>query len=416
MSIKNENAQLKPSLAKKLSAYSTIACTSLLTSSPASAGVIYKNVADTRTTDSYDVYFFSTVTPEIVIDKNGQNIDITGALDVIGNNVKTGIGMTMSMIGSMPMSVPISYFKKAATPVSNSYVISSSNANWGLQDKKKGIILDATGSYNSNAIGQFTRGTPGFLGVKFKIGQNIHYGWIRLTIDADASAFTVHDHAYNDAPGESITITLPSPNTAPVLSNFDTTLQVQNDGTPIVLDSDVTVSDTELDNANSFEGAKIAISRDGLPDSNDVFSNSGRLGTLTEGNSFTLNGEQLGTVESISDGYFELKFNANATSAKVDEVLQSITYSNSNETTGSQIVLNFGFNDGNLNDVTGNIGDQGYGNGTVSMLTTLHFVSANEKTSNPYSIPTMNEYGMIILAMILMGSAARMMPKQNEEV
>ncbi|ETR69592.1 MAG: hypothetical protein OMM_03842 [Candidatus Magnetoglobus multicellularis str. Araruama] len=148
---------------------------------------------------------------------------------------------------------------------------------------------------------------------------------------------------------------------------------------------------------------------------NNIFSNTGNLGPLTEGNPFTLSGEQLGTVTNNSNGYCELTFNANATAAKVDEVLQSITYSNSNETDGSQVVLEFSFSDGNLYVGNSNVGAQGYGEGNVTMQTTIQFFNATANTtSRTHTIPSMNEYGMMMLIMIIMVSATRRMRRQEQ--
>ncbi len=60
----------------------------------------------------------------------------------------------------------------------------------------------------------------GFLGVRFNISGNTHYGWIRVGISNDAGgipvALTVYDWAYNDVAGEGITAgqTIPEPSPA----------------------------------------------------------------------------------------------------------------------------------------------------------------------------------------------------------
>lgn len=39
-----------------------------------------------------------------------------------------------------------------------------------------------------------------FIGVRFNIGANTHYGWIRLTVDNINHRLTIHDYAYEDTP------------------------------------------------------------------------------------------------------------------------------------------------------------------------------------------------------------------------
>lgn len=53
---------------------------------------------------------------------------------------------------------------------------------------------------------QFCDGTTdGFVGLKFVVAGNTHYGWVRLDLTADASAMTIKDFAYNATPDTAIT-------------------------------------------------------------------------------------------------------------------------------------------------------------------------------------------------------------------
>ncbi len=44
-----------------------------------------------------------------------------------------------------------------------------------------------------------------YLGLRFEIGGNTHYGWARLDVPADGSSFTIKDYAYNVTPNAPIT-------------------------------------------------------------------------------------------------------------------------------------------------------------------------------------------------------------------
>ncbi|WP_407321879.1 DUF4347 domain-containing protein [Dickeya ananatis] len=142
-------------------------------------------------------------------------------------------------------------------------------------------------------------------------------------------------------------------NTAPVFSNLNGGATYTENGSAVVIDNDVTVADTELNALNSglgnYNGASLTIARNGGASSNDIFGNSGLLGALTQGQNFTYNGTAVGSVTANSSGTLTLTFNSNATSAIVNAVLQSLTYTNSSDDPPASVTLNWTFNDGSLN-------------------------------------------------------------------
>lgn len=56
--------------------------------------------------------------------------------------------------------------------------------------------------YGGSCDGPFAE-TPGYLGVRFDIGANTHYGWIQLVtaVGEGVRSVTIIDWAYNDEPG-----------------------------------------------------------------------------------------------------------------------------------------------------------------------------------------------------------------------
>lgn len=48
----------------------------------------------------------------------------------------------------------------------------------------------------------------GYAGIQFRIGTNVHYGWLRMTVNSNtatrARAITLHEYAYETTPGEGI--------------------------------------------------------------------------------------------------------------------------------------------------------------------------------------------------------------------
>ncbi|WP_016957657.1 Ig-like domain-containing protein, partial [Catenovulum agarivorans] len=159
--------------------------------------------------------------------------------------------------------------------------------------------------------------------------------------------FTVADN------GANTDITFITPNDVPVFSSLNGGSTFTENGSAVVIDSDATVADTELDaldsGAGNYNNATLTIARNGGANSEDVFANNGLLGTLTESSSFTFNSTSVGTVTTNSSGTLVLTFNTNATSAIVDSVIQNITYQNTSEDPASSVTLDFTFNDGTAN-------------------------------------------------------------------
>lgn len=171
------------------------------------------------------------------------------------------------------------------------------------------------------------------------------------TTTFNTKSLTVSYTAGSGSPGNDFSLTLA--NLAPVFTNLNGGGTYVENGTAIIIDSNVTVADQELDLLNSgngnYSGATLTIARNGGANSQDVFGNNGLLGTLTANGNLVYNGTTIGTVTTNSGGTLVLTFNSSATSALVDSVLQNITYANSSDAPPASVTLNWTFNDGNKN-------------------------------------------------------------------
>lgn len=70
-------------------------------------------------------------------------------------------------------------------------------------------IFEASLAYGANnPSAEFNSAANAYLGFSFPIGgalpENLHYAWMRVTIDNVAGTFTIHDWAYDDVPGVGI--------------------------------------------------------------------------------------------------------------------------------------------------------------------------------------------------------------------
>ncbi|MEM1431452.1 MAG: Ig-like domain-containing protein [Pseudomonadota bacterium] len=156
----------------------------------------------------------------------------------------------------------------------------------------------------------------------------------------------------NDGAGTT-TISFVPADTSPVLNGLGGAAAYTEDGDAVTLDSDVTVSDAELDaldaGAGNYSGATLTLSRNGGADATDIFGSTGLLGELIEGQNLIYDGTILGTVTTNSAGTLLLTFSdasATPTTALVGSVMQSLTYANRSDTPDPSVVLNWVFNDG----------------------------------------------------------------------
>lgn len=59
-------------------------------------------------------------------------------------------------------------------------------------------------NYNSCDYGNWCNLTDGYLGLRFNIGGNTHYGWVRLDVSTAPDTYAIKDLAYNTIANESI--------------------------------------------------------------------------------------------------------------------------------------------------------------------------------------------------------------------
>lgn len=176
--------------------------------------------------------------------------------------------------------------------------------------------------------------------------------------------------------GDTIDPTVIAVNDPPAFSNLDGTPTFMQGGAAVVLDANVTFTDPELASRNGgagdYFGSSILLERSGGANANDVFSATGNLSPLVEGGNLVLSGVTMGSVTTNSGGTLLVTFDHNATSAQVNETLQSIAYSNTSAAPSPTIVINWDAGDGND-------GSQGTGGilGTTGS-TTVTITAAND--------------------------------------
>ena len=122
------------------------------------------------------------------------------------------------------------------------------------------------------------------------------------------------------------------------------------DSTPVVLDADLLLFDAEISaGLDDYSGTTLVLQRNGGQNSDDVFSATGNLVFDGSQVKFPISGTEqvIGTLAN-SDGTLSIQFtNASLTEADINEILQSITYSNTNQAPPSSVQIDWTFNDSN---------------------------------------------------------------------
>jgi hypothetical protein len=173
---------------------------------------------------------------------------------------------------------------------------------------------------------------------------------LTLLIHDNGNTGTGGDHSSSDT----ATINITAVNDPPVFTNLGEGAHpnfVEN-GSSVVLDNNVTVSDPELNAAGSYGGATLTLARNGGANPDDTFAGTGTLDLADSnglGENVSLDGGAtfIGTFQQPGDGTFSITFNASATAANVASVMQHIVYANGSENPDASAQIDWSFSDGN---------------------------------------------------------------------
>ncbi|WP_324749472.1 Ig-like domain-containing protein [Sphingomonas sp. LY54] len=176
------------------------------------------------------------------------------------------------------------------------------------------------------------------------------------------------------------TIAVTPQNDSPVLSTAATASATEQ--TAVAILAGVTVADPDLDARNGgngdYAGSTFAMSRNGGPHLDDSFSMIAGPNFTIDGNDLKTTGGQIfGEITANGGGEIEISFTslaAIATSALVDEVIQSLRYTNDSDTPPASVQLAYSFTDGSPG------GDQGGGaaSDTDTELVTVNITAVND--------------------------------------
>jgi hypothetical protein len=189
---------MKKELQNKLSRYTAAAVAVVAAASGATAQVVYTDVNPDYTADD---------------DNNANGLTIVG-LDLnndatpdfvlaAGDTTDAGVRFRYTLVAPAAAANAIA----GETPSGFDYALAlnlndaiNNTLNWIAATNTMAYNVDSANPYNENWNGV----TDKYLGLKFSVGANVHYGWARLDVQAIGDVWTLKDYAFNATPDAAI--------------------------------------------------------------------------------------------------------------------------------------------------------------------------------------------------------------------
>jgi len=203
MKISDESPSLKrESLNKKLIMYSVAAGMTLSLGSKAHAEIQYTNIdpdmminqAENQATRDFLLDLNNDGTPEFKIFQAFSSVTY-----YYFDSYYYSYNSVLQQATNSGLSVMRETAENAYVAALNSNALISADQNFNANK-----VLGVFSYYDEQPEGFWPGAGEKFMGVKFKIGENVHYGWVRLSVSHFCKNFSVYDYAYEDEPGKAI--------------------------------------------------------------------------------------------------------------------------------------------------------------------------------------------------------------------
>jgi len=187
---------MKKQTLKELGRYSATAIAFISVYKGADAQIVYTNIRDTiLSQDQHSNILFLDLNNDGHVDFRFKAGEANDAYIGVGGTGNSMIAFTVSESNN-PVLYPFRLDYLHPIDV---------NQQWGHHTFGLLAMGTSGGDTEFDAVDAlpFTT-TDGYLGVRFKIGADQHYGWIRMDVQADAKWLVIKDFAYNAKPGAPI--------------------------------------------------------------------------------------------------------------------------------------------------------------------------------------------------------------------
>lgn len=199
----------KKLLTKRLKQYAALAASAIATD--ASAQIVYTNISDTTLVNNGD-YFDISLNNDGIMEARLTMTKSIYSYTSYSIYIKVDMAKVQPLNSAdvnMSFSATSTYSTSSfgiAMALSNNQTINNSLNAWSNTSAYLGGYADirtASTSYTTS-IGQFPGAGDKYLGVKFVIGTNVHYGWVRLDMSSLSDSLTIKDYAYHSTPNTPI--------------------------------------------------------------------------------------------------------------------------------------------------------------------------------------------------------------------
>jgi hypothetical protein len=193
----------KTLLKDKLKSYSALASAVFGTAAVADAQIVYTDVNPDATLavindslNAFDVNFDNAGAPEMSIATYGYLYNY-GGTDYQLNYVFSFVApdATAALVASMQAagtsSFPVTTSLASGTAIGSASTWLDTTAAGGT------FYFNSAYGFGQTLLGTANTGADTYIGARFLIGANTHYGWVRINVAADASSVTIKDYAYN---------------------------------------------------------------------------------------------------------------------------------------------------------------------------------------------------------------------------
>jgi hypothetical protein len=204
---RNSSAALSPTLNSRLTTYSLGAVAGAMTIASSDAAIVYVNgndqvLADTLPGDGISSFYAMDLNGDSVVDFRLRTRIDTAVPSLAMVVPSTAVGSSVGIVGTVVGGYPY------AARLSAGNLIDGSGAFLTLTQVAGNVASMAFGTGYANSQWAFTGANSGYLGIRFNIGANQHFAWMRLTVAANNAAqpraFTVHEWAYESTAGVGI--------------------------------------------------------------------------------------------------------------------------------------------------------------------------------------------------------------------
>lgn len=218
------------------------------------------------------------------------------------------------------------------------------------------VLISAASLIRFAPVANYT-GTPAAGSLDVRVIDDNFAGPFSTTNAGTASEETVAIAAFTDSFSTATTISaVVSPiNDLPVFANVGEATNVAFTegagagvlGSPVLIDQNITITDVELSNNNSYGGATLVVARQGGTNAEDQISIQAGNNVALSGSNVEIGAVTKATVAGNGTASLTLTFASGTTQAEAEQIIHQLGYANSSDNPVASVVIDYVFNDQN---------------------------------------------------------------------